>query len=143
VSLSPPYIDTTECQYFWPYCTQPLYHGARPTIVNVTILNGMGVSGRVVGVPEWHPYTPHNGLLLDVAVTYSENIWPWAGKALFGIVRGLLSNVEAKSILKWLETFCCVLFAPNFILKDHGTLSHLPHFDFSAVDSSVSDPDPH
>jgi hypothetical protein len=91
VSLSPPYIDTTECQYFWPYCTQPLYHGARPTIVNVTILNGMGVSGRVVGVPEWHPYTPHNGLLLDVAVTFSENIWPWAGKALFGIVWGLLT----------------------------------------------------
>lgn len=79
VSLSPPYIDTTECQYFWPYCTQPLYHGARPTIVNVTILNGMGVSGVVVGVPEWHPYTPHSGHLLDVAVTYSETIWPWAG----------------------------------------------------------------
>jgi hypothetical protein len=88
VSLSPPYIDTTECQYFWPYCTQPLYHNARPIIVNVTILNGMGVSGRVVGVPEWHPYTPHNGLLLDVAVTYSENIWPWAGKALFEFFEG-------------------------------------------------------
>ena len=22
ISLSPSYIDTTECQYFWPYCTQ-------------------------------------------------------------------------------------------------------------------------
>ena len=39
-SLSPNYIDMTECQYFWPYCTQPIYHGAMPTIVNVTILNG-------------------------------------------------------------------------------------------------------
>ncbi len=39
-TLSPPYVDMTECQYFWPYCTQPLYHGAMPTIVNVTILNG-------------------------------------------------------------------------------------------------------
>ena len=39
-TLSPAYVDMTECQYFWPYCTQPLYHGAMPTIVNVTILNG-------------------------------------------------------------------------------------------------------
>ena len=39
-TLSPPYVDMTECQYFWPYCTQPLYHGGMPTIVNVTILNG-------------------------------------------------------------------------------------------------------
>ncbi len=39
-SLSPSYIDMTECQYFWPYCTQPIYYGAMPTIVNVTILNG-------------------------------------------------------------------------------------------------------
>ena len=39
-TLSPPYVDMTECQYFWPYCTQPLYHGGMATIVNVTILNG-------------------------------------------------------------------------------------------------------
>ncbi len=39
-TLSPPYVDMTECQYFWPYCTQPLYYGGVPTIVNVTILNG-------------------------------------------------------------------------------------------------------
>jgi membrane-bound transcription factor site-1 protease len=39
-SLSPNYIDMTECQYFWPYCTQPIYYGGMPTIVNVTILNG-------------------------------------------------------------------------------------------------------
>ena len=49
------------------------------TIVNVTILNGMGVSGWVVGTPTWHPYTPHNGQHLDVGVTYSSTIWPWAG----------------------------------------------------------------
>ena len=39
-SLSPNYIDTTECQYFWPYCTQPLYHSAQPIIFNVTLING-------------------------------------------------------------------------------------------------------
>lgn len=35
VSLFPAYIDFTECPYFWPYCTQPLYHGAMPVIFNV------------------------------------------------------------------------------------------------------------
>lgn len=49
-TLSPSYIDLTECPYMWPYCTQPLYYGAMPTIVNVTILNGMGVTGQVVSV---------------------------------------------------------------------------------------------
>jgi len=79
VSLSPSYVDTTECQYFWPYCTQPLYHSGVPTVVNLTILNGMSVSGKVVPEPTWHPYTPHMGQYLDIAFTYSDNIWPWAG----------------------------------------------------------------
>lgn len=78
-SLSPTYIDLTECQYMWPYCTQPLYYGAMPTIVNVTILNGMGVSGRIVEKPIWHPYTPQYGHHLNIAFTYSEVLWPWSG----------------------------------------------------------------
>ena len=34
-SLFPAYIDLTQCPYFWPYCTQPLYHGAMPVLFNV------------------------------------------------------------------------------------------------------------
>eukprot|EP00096_Caligus_rogercresseyi_P013423 TRINITY_DN6068_c0_g1_i1.p1 TRINITY_DN6068_c0_g1~~TRINITY_DN6068_c0_g1_i1.p1 ORF type:complete len:1037 (-),score=259.34 TRINITY_DN6068_c0_g1_i1:50-3160(-) len=78
-SFSPSYIDMTECQYFWPYCTQPLYHGAFPLIFNVTILNGMGVSGRITSEPTWHPYKSQNGHFLEVAFRYSELIWPWSG----------------------------------------------------------------
>ncbi|XP_018320423.1 membrane-bound transcription factor site-1 protease isoform X2 [Agrilus planipennis] len=78
-SLSPSYIDLNECPYMWPYCTQPLYFGAIPTIVNVTILNGLGVSGHIVGKPQWFPYTPQQGHLLDIAITYSELLWPWSG----------------------------------------------------------------
>lgn len=63
----------------WPYCTQPLYHTAVPAIVNVTILNGLGVSGHVVGKPQWYPYTPQFGQYLDVSVTHSELLWPWSG----------------------------------------------------------------
>ena len=35
-SLSPSYIDLTECPYMWPYCVQPLYAFGLPVIVNVS-----------------------------------------------------------------------------------------------------------
>ncbi|XP_075216075.1 membrane-bound transcription factor site-1 protease isoform X1 [Lycorma delicatula] len=78
-SFSPSYIDLSECQYMWPYCTQPLYYGAMPTIINVTILNGLGVSGRILGKPQWYPYIPQFGQHLEVSLTYSEVLWPWSG----------------------------------------------------------------
>jgi membrane-bound transcription factor site-1 protease len=46
-SLLPHKLDLTDCPYMWPYCKQPLYHGAQPIIANVTVLNGMGVVGEV------------------------------------------------------------------------------------------------
>ncbi|XP_045510195.1 membrane-bound transcription factor site-1 protease [Colias croceus] len=76
-SLSPPYIDLTECQYMWPYCTQPLYYSAQPTIANVTIINGLGVAGDVTQV-SWHPHLP-NGPMLSVSVDYIDIIWPYSG----------------------------------------------------------------
>uniref|UniRef100_A0A8D1DCP9 Membrane-bound transcription factor site-1 protease n=1 Tax=Sus scrofa TaxID=9823 RepID=A0A8D1DCP9_PIG len=79
VSLSPGYIDLTECPYMWPYCSQPLYYGGMPTIVNVTILNGLGVTGRIVDKPEWQPYLPQNGDHIEVAFSYSSVLWPWSG----------------------------------------------------------------
>ncbi|XP_014489170.1 PREDICTED: membrane-bound transcription factor site-1 protease [Dinoponera quadriceps] len=79
VTLSPSYIDLTECQYMWPYCTQAVYHTGMPTIVNVTIINGLGVSGHVVNLT-WHPYVSDgNGQHIDVAFTYSDVLWPWSG----------------------------------------------------------------
>ena len=74
-SLSPSYIDLTECQYMWPYCTQPLYHTGVPTIVNVTVLNGMGVTGRIVNGPVWHPYSLQNGELLEVGIIIIEDYY--------------------------------------------------------------------
>ncbi|XP_067651684.1 membrane-bound transcription factor site-1 protease-like isoform X1 [Haliotis asinina] len=78
-SLSPSYIDLTECPYMWPYCTQPIYYGGMPVIVNVTILNGMGVSGKIVDKPKWEPYTPQFGSHIEVAFSYSPVLWPWSG----------------------------------------------------------------
>ena len=34
--LSPGVIDFTDCPYFWPYCSQPMYYGALPVTVNVS-----------------------------------------------------------------------------------------------------------
>ncbi|XP_045191862.2 membrane-bound transcription factor site-1 protease-like [Mercenaria mercenaria] len=78
-SLSPSYIDFSECPYMWPYCSQPLYYSAMPLIVNITILNGMGVSGKILGKPLWEPYKPHYGNYLEVAFSYSKTLWPWSG----------------------------------------------------------------
>ncbi|XP_064598708.1 membrane-bound transcription factor site-1 protease-like isoform X2 [Liolophura sinensis] len=78
-SLSPSYIDLTECPYMWPYCSQPIYYGGMPVLVNVTILNGMGVSGKIVEKPIWEPYTPQFGSYVDVAFSYSHTLWPWSG----------------------------------------------------------------
>ncbi|XP_031843340.1 membrane-bound transcription factor site-1 protease [Nomia melanderi] len=78
-TLSPSYIDLTECQYMWPYCTQAVYHTGMPTIVNITIINGLGVSGHVADLV-WHPYNGNgNGERIDVSVTYSDLLWPWSG----------------------------------------------------------------
>lgn len=94
-SLYPNYIDFTECPYMWPYCSQPLYHGAMPTIVNVTILNGMSVTGFIKTRPQWHPYVDYNGNYLNVAITYSEILWPWSGWiALYFSASDLASNWE-------------------------------------------------
>jgi len=78
-ALMPSYLDLTECPYMWPYCTQPLYYSAIAVIVNVTIINGMSVTGNISSRPIWHPYIPENGNLLDVSITYSEVLWPWSG----------------------------------------------------------------
>ncbi|XP_003739579.1 membrane-bound transcription factor site-1 protease [Galendromus occidentalis] len=85
-TVSPSYIDFTECPYMWPYCTQPLYHTGLPTIVNVTVLNGMGVSGRFVEPPQWKPYLLQNGHVLNISMSHSEVIWPWSGYLALHIV---------------------------------------------------------
>lgn len=78
-SLVPSYIDLTEDPYMWPYYTQPVYYGAMPVIVNVTILNGMGVSGKIVDRPRWEPYVPEFGSYIEVAFSASAHLWPWSG----------------------------------------------------------------
>jgi membrane-bound transcription factor site-1 protease len=77
-SLIPPAIDLTDCPYFWPYCTQPLYAFGLPVGLNATVVNGMGVTGRLAGAPTYTPSGAAGGLL-HVSFAHSEVLWPWSG----------------------------------------------------------------
>ncbi|BFF98728.1 membrane-bound transcription factor site-1 protease [Drosophila madeirensis] len=78
ISLVPPLLDYTS-NYMWPYSSQPLYFGSSVAIVNVTILNGISVTSRVVGTPKWIPDVEHNGHFLKISTRYSPTLWPWTG----------------------------------------------------------------
>lgn len=77
VSLSPTNLDMTD-DYMFPYSTQSIFYTMQPVIVNVTILNGIAVTGRVAEV-QWYPYQNENGNLLNVSISYSDVLWPWSG----------------------------------------------------------------
>lgn len=79
-SAFPPTIDHTAaaCPYAWPHCGIPLHAGAMPRIVNVTLLNGLGVSGRVSEGPVFTP-TDDGGRHLDVRFGVCADLWPWSG----------------------------------------------------------------
>lgn len=47
-----------------------------PVVVNITILNGMGVSGEL-SEPVWKP--GKNGDKLEIFFSYPELLWPWSG----------------------------------------------------------------
>ena len=78
-SLFPAYIDYNDCPYMWPYCAQPLFYTSLPNVHNVTILNALGVTGRLTEEPIWSPYSQEHGSLLSIQVKYSAELWPWCG----------------------------------------------------------------
>lgn len=90
-SLFPSELNLTDCPYMWPYCETPLYATSMPLIVNTTILNGMGVTGRITEGPTWSAisFTPHESLhqpsdladkdILQVVFSHSDVLWPWSG----------------------------------------------------------------
>jgi membrane-bound transcription factor site-1 protease len=105
ISFIPSYIDLTECPYFWPYCSQPIYYSAISTIVNITILNALSVKASIIESvnwlfefekfiltfffayfisfneikPIWHPSLATNGKYLKISFAYSNDLWPWSG----------------------------------------------------------------
>jgi membrane-bound transcription factor site-1 protease len=93
VTLTPSYIDLTECPYMWPYCTQPLYYTQMPVVVNVTVLNAMSVRSGFSRIPEWQPFMMDKGDCLNVSIEHSSSLWPWSGY----VAIYLTVNEECKS----------------------------------------------
>lgn len=78
-SAFPSSLDLAGGYYWWPLSRQPVYNGAMPTIVNITLLNGLNASGHVVKGPI---FEPSNGIAqetLDVAFEYSPKLSSWCG----------------------------------------------------------------
>lgn len=97
VSLSPTHLDMTD-EYMFPYSTQSIFYTMQPMIVNVTILNGIAVTGRVAEV-QWYPYQNENGNLLNVSISYSKVLWPWSGWISFHItVNEYGQNFEGQAL---------------------------------------------
>ncbi|EGG19252.1 membrane-bound transcription factor peptidase [Cavenderia fasciculata] len=66
-TVHPPAISfgSEECPYFWPYCAQPLYYGALPTVVNVSLYGSETKTYKVKSV-EWLPdNTAYNPVGID------------------------------------------------------------------------------
>jgi membrane-bound transcription factor site-1 protease len=81
-SFLPPALDLTSCPYMWPFCTQSLYYSSMPVVFNVTILNGLGVTGRVVNTPRWISGASNlvdSVEMVQVSFRWSEILWPWTG----------------------------------------------------------------
>lgn len=56
-----------EGGYLWPFCSQPLYYGGAPLMINLTVLNGMSLYSNVSLPPSWTPSSPSGLPALDVA----------------------------------------------------------------------------
>ena len=69
-------------------------------IVNMTVLNGMGVTGKLDAEPRWIPDASGAGNHVDIQFSYSSVLWPWSGYLVLYItvlpsganVRGTVRN---------------------------------------------------
>jgi membrane-bound transcription factor site-1 protease len=79
VSAFPSNLNLVDnCPYFWPYCVQPLFKTRSPLLFNLTILNAIGVTGRILDAPVWMPDADFQDLL-SIQFSYPKVFWPWTG----------------------------------------------------------------
>lgn len=94
VSVMPPALNLSDCPYAWPYCEQPLHHGALPLGLNLTVLNSRCPYGHLTEPPRWvassyqqdqtsrarHGDSNARDFLI-VEFATSEELAPWSGCA--------------------------------------------------------------
>lgn len=76
-SLLPSELHLEAAPYMWPYSSQPLYAGAIPIMLNATIVNSMGVVGRVVEGPS--VLAGDNSEHLELRFEHPALLWPYCG----------------------------------------------------------------
>lgn len=65
------------CPYLSPLCDQPLYAGAQPMLINVTVLNSRAPTARFIGSPLWRPRA--GGHAIRLAFAYGGHLRAWRG----------------------------------------------------------------
>jgi membrane-bound transcription factor site-1 protease len=74
ITFFPNELDFTyKNTYMWPFSSQQVYHNSMPLIVNVTILNGINVFGKIIKKPIWKP--GKNGQNLSLTFQFSKILW--------------------------------------------------------------------
>ncbi|SPQ95458.1 unnamed protein product (mitochondrion) [Plasmodiophora brassicae] len=94
VSVLPNRLDLTDCPYFWPFCTQPLFAAAEPVVFNFTVHSSVAVDGYIVA-PRF-VYTNGSLPVLDLSFVHCDVIWPWTGwfAVLITVVRDVSQRVD-------------------------------------------------
>ena len=70
-SALPPAIDATDCPYFEPHCEEPLYAGAKPMRLNLTLLDSTRPDGRILRTPAWRPHPLEGAKRRDAAAAHA------------------------------------------------------------------------
>eukprot|EP00050_Salpingoeca_kvevrii_P008782 m.305085 g.305085 ORF g.305085 m.305085 type:complete len:1053 (+) comp17496_c0_seq1:79-3237(+) len=135
-SVFPAQLDAAEspCVYSWPFCAQPLFHGAMPLVANFTLLNSMDVVGWVQSSPVWIPDSSAHGDWLDVSIEYSPVLWPWTGWLAF--------RVSVTEAARGLSGTASGLIALNVTSMPVGTGEMLVSEVFLPVSVAVEPPPP-
>lgn len=76
-TVYPSSLDLTNCNYMWPFCSQEIYFSGMPLLLNLTILNGLNVHGKVKETPKFTSIK--NGHMLNIKFKWSQDIWPFTG----------------------------------------------------------------
>jgi membrane-bound transcription factor site-1 protease len=109
-SVFPVQLDLTRGsgnEYMWPWAAQPLYAGAQVLWLNLTVINGLGVLGKISDVM-FMPQGNDNALVAQFR--YSEVLWPHSGWLGLGLTVSS-KHSKASGVFKGEVSF--TVHAPN------------------------------
>ena len=106
------FFTITDCPYMWPWCRTAIYPTSRPLLINFTIMNSMGKTGRVTQI-KWVEY-----------LTDSDNI---KDREAFSANRNQTSSRKLHRNRNWIKV--------RFDEKGFGTVSSSRYRQLSSTNS--------